>query len=129
MHKKSGFTIIELSLVIVVAILATVLFVTQKEDINRHMRDQQRKAAVNSLYFQLKDAFYPNNKYYPETINPDSLVGVDPEIFTDPGGKNLGEEGSDYIYTSSNCQDNRCQDFELKARLEQEADFTRASRS
>lgn len=128
MKKKSGFTVIEILVVIALAIFATVLFFSQKNSIQQQMRDQERKASINSLYFQLKDVFYKQNNYYPETLTPELLTGIDPEVFTDPNGILLGEAKSNYSYKATNCENNHCQKFELKAKLEKEGDFIRSSR-
>lgn len=128
MKKKSGFTVLELVITIALAILASILFFTQKNDIQQQMRDQERKASINSIYFQLKDVFYKQNNYYPEAITPDLLVGIDPEVFTDPKGVLLNETGSDYSYKATDCEDGHCKRFEVRAKLEKEGDFVKTSR-
>lgn len=123
--NKKGFTVIEISFAIVFLIATMTLFMVQKNDLNRTYRDQQRKTAVNAIYFQLKDVFYRQNGYYPETISPETLKGVDPEIFTDPNGNLLGKEGSNYRYITENCHDNKCTHFKISSSMEKEADFIR----
>ena len=67
MKKKSGFTILELVIVILFASLALVLFFVQKSNMDAMKRDEDRKIAINAMYYALEEGFYTQNKYYPET--------------------------------------------------------------
>lgn len=123
--KKKGFTVIEVMVAILFLIATMTLVIVQKNDIQKTSRDQQRKATVNSIYFHLKDVYYKQNGYYPETITPKTIKGIDPEIFTDPNGILLGKEGSNYRYETENCKDNKCSHFKISSSMEKEADFIR----
>ncbi len=127
MKHKSGFTVIELSVVIIFLALIFGLFFNQKNHLRQVDRDNQRKAAVNAIYFNLTEVYYKKNKYYPEKLTPETLPGVDPQIFTDPQGTLMGEAGSNYNYSTSSCNNNQCQNFKITADLELEEDFTRDS--
>ena len=123
--SKKGFTVIELVFSIVFLLTAFGLFFTQKNDLQKSMRDQQRKTSINSIYFNLKEVYFKQNNYYPETLKPDTLSGIDPRIFTDPNGILMGGEGSNYSYQTSDCKENQCKNFKLSAKMEKEADFIR----
>ena len=92
-------------------------------------RDEQRKTAINAMYYSLEEGFYAQNGYYPQTISDTVLTTMDPELFTDPDGVNLGSEGSTYTYEPADCDDNgHCQEYTLRADLEREDDYIKRSR-
>ena len=128
MKKKSGFTILELAIVILFATLALVLFFIQKANMDAMRRDEDRKIAINAMYYALEEGFYTQNKYYPETISESNLTVMDPALFTDPNGVNLGQEGSNYTYTPANCEDGKCKEYTLRAELEKEEAYIKKSR-
>ena len=128
MKKKDGFTLVELAIVIFFAALALVLFFFQKVNMDAMTRDEQRKTAINAMYYALEEGFYQQNGYYPETISEDNLKVIDPQLFTDPSGINLGSEGSSYTYEAADCEDGKCQEYTLRATLEKEDDYIRRNR-
>lgn len=123
MKRKSGFTVIEILVVIVLTITSAILVLVQKNNAEATMRDRERKIAINAMYFQLTNVFYKQNNYYPEKISPEILNGVDPALFTDPWGTFMGDVGSNYSYQASNCEDSRCQSFKLSSFMEKEAGY------
>ncbi|MDR1032683.1 MAG: type II secretion system GspH family protein [Candidatus Nomurabacteria bacterium] len=125
---KKGFTILELAVVIVVFSLATVLFFFQKADYDAAKRDEQRKVAINAMFYNLEEGFYSENNYYPETINEDNLKAMDPQLFTDPFGTNLGDDSANYRYEPVDCKDQKCASYTLRASMEREDDFIKKSR-
>lgn len=125
----NGFTVIEIIFVAFIAILASIVFFVQKNSIELIAHDNTKKTAINSMYYSLEEVFYAANGYYPQTINSDVLKSVDPSLFKDPSGIAINTTGSDYSYTPSNCTDNKCKKYELKAILENEADFIKNSRN
>ena len=129
MKNKHGFTILELVIVIAFASLALILFFLQKINIEAMERDDDRKTAINAMYYALEEGFYPANGYYPETISPEVLPVIDPNLFTDPFGNNLGKSGSTYTYEAANCEDGRCKEYTLRAILEKEEDYIKRNRS
>lgn len=129
MKKKSGFTVLELIVVIIFASLALILFFLQKANVDAMDRDDQRKTAINAMYYALEEGFFPANGYYPETISEENLTVMDPALFTDPLGINLGSEGSSYIYEAANCEDGKCKEYTLRAFLEKEDDYIKKNRS
>lgn len=128
MKKKAlGFTIIELLFAIIILSVATIVFFTQKHDIEVKARDDQRKTAINAMYYSLEKVFYEQNKYYPESIDSDNLKSMDPSLFADPDNKKIGSEGSSYSYTATNCESGQCKSYTLKASLENESDYSKSS--
>ena len=120
---KKAFTTIEALVAIAFLTVAFVLFSIQKAEIQQKMRDQQRKASINAMYFNLKEVYFKKHGAYPETLKPDSLKGVDPAIFSDPKKVLLG----DYTYQTSNCNNGQCKNFTLSARLEAGDTYTKSS--
>ena len=43
-------------------------------------RDEQRKEALNAMYYALEEGFYAKNGYYPEKISEENLTVMDPSL-------------------------------------------------
>lgn len=120
MNEKKGFTVLELMIVATFATLLLVIFFIQKSNVEAMNRDDDRKTAINAMYYGL-EYFYRQNGYYPDEINEEVLSMIDPQYFTDPFGNNLGIEGSAYSYEVANCNDkNQCREYTLRSTLEKE---------
>ena len=131
MIKKysSGFTVIEIIFVAALAGIVSVIFFVQKNDLKIIANDNLKKTSINAMYYSLEEVYYPTNGYYPQTINSDNLKSVDPNLFTDPNGVKIGDEGSSFTYTPTNCEDNKCKSYTLKAILENEDNYTKTSKN
>ena len=129
MNKKTGFTIIEIIIVAVFASLLLILFFIQKANLDAMERDEDRKIAINAMYYALEEGFYKEHKYYPETISEENIKVIDPSLWTDPNGINLGDPISDYSYTPANCENGHCKEYVLKADLEKEDDYIKSNRN
>lgn len=138
MKKSNGFTVLELIFIIILLGVASVFFFTQKNNVEIASRDEQRKTAINSMYYSLEEVFYKQFGYYPQTIDEKVLPSVDPDLFTDPDGVKIGEprvvDGvttqPDYYYEPVNCSvDGKCKSYTLRALLENEDDFIKESRN
>lgn len=127
--RSAGFTVIELIFVAVIFGLASIFFFTQKHNLEIVARDNTEKTAINAMYYSLEEVYFPANKYYPQTINSDVLRAVDPALFTDPNGKLINTAGSVYTYSPTNCDDNKCTGYTLKAILENEGEYVKYSKS
>lgn len=120
-NTKKGFTLLELTIVGAFAGLLLIIFFVQKANVEAMDRDDRRKVAINAMYYALEEYYYPNNGYYPAEISAEVLPVIDPALFTDPLGTNLGVEGSSYSYEAANCNaQNQCQEFTLRSNLEKE---------
>lgn len=122
MRRQNGFTIIELLVALTLTVIVGVLIVIQKNDIDASHRDDQRKTAVNALYYGLKEGYYPSAKSYPTSINAKTLPYILPESF-----KTIGDEVYKIRYIGLNCRDGSCQGFDIKVKLEKEAEYTKSS--
>ena len=127
--REHGFTVVELLVIIVLIASASVLFFMQKNNISLAARDQERKTAINAMYYSLEEVYYPAHSYYPSAVDTATLPSVDPDLFTDPNGVKLGGQSSDYRYEPTNCVDNKCKSYTLISKLENEADFKKDSRN
>ena len=128
MHKKSGFTIIELIIVIAFLALGTSLFFIQKANLDAMDRDKQRKIAINAMYYSLEESFYVDYGYYPEEVSDQNLKTLDPSLFTDPWGYLINTTGSTYRYEPTSCESGQCTSYILRAMLETEDAFIKRSR-
>lgn len=128
-RTQHGFTIIELLVVIVLALVAAGVFLTQKSSLDAAERDSQRKTAINAMYYSLEEDFYSRNRYYPEHIDSKTLRSMDPALFTDPQGHTLDTALGSYHYDGINCTDGKCKSYSLRATLEKEAEYKKLSRN
>ena len=108
--------------------LLLLLFFVQKSNLDAMGRDDQRKIAINAMYYALEESFYGENGYYPESISEDNIKVIDPALWTDPDGHNLGDAESSYIYTPANCNNGKCKEYTLKAILEKEDTYIKTNR-
>ena len=129
MNTKKGFTILEIIIVAVFASLLLILFFVQKSNIDAMNRDEQRKTAINAMYYALEESFYKDHNYYPETISEENIKVIDPALWTDPSGLNLGDPLSSYSYEPANCSEGKCREYILKAELEKEDTYTKSNRN
>lgn len=128
--SQSGFTVLELIIVIVFLLIVGTVFYVQKRDLEIQARDSQRKTAINAIYYNLEDVYYNTNRAYPQNLTADQLKGLDPSDLKDPEGVAVGEQSSDYSYEPKDCDANgMCKSYTLRADLENEADFVKSSRN
>lgn len=129
MKRKSGFTLLEIIIVAVFATLLLVLFFVQKSNVDAMHRDEQRKEAINAMYYAIEESFYPANGYYPDSISESNIKVIDPALWTDPFGYNLGMEGTSYFYEPANCTEGKCKEYVLRAELEKEDMYIKRNRN
>jgi competence protein ComGC len=123
--SEDGFTVIEIVIFFVILTVLAVFFVLQKMDLESSFADQERKTAINAIYYNLTEIYHPKNDSYPSKIDYDTLIGIDPDLLFDPWDRMIGEVDSDYKYEGLNCDtNNRCKEFRLTAKLEKEEDYT-----
>ena len=129
MKDKKGFTVLELIIVAVFATLLIILFFVQKSNLDAMSRDDDRKTAINAMYYALEESFYKENGYYPETISEENITVIDPALWTDPLGFNLGDSLSSYSYQPANCEQGHCKEYILKAKLKKEDAYVKYNRN
>ena len=127
--KKQGFTILELIIVASFATLALILFFVQKGNLDAFSRDEDRKTAINAMYYALEEGYYKDHGYYPESISEENITVIDPALWTDPLGFNLGDPSSSYSYEPANCNQGHCKEYTLKANLEKEDAYVKYNRN
>lgn len=128
MTYKKGFTILEVIIVAVFASLLLIFFFLQKQNVDAMQRDEQRKTAINAMYYALEEDFYKEHGYYPETISEKNITVIDPALWTDPSGFNLGDVSSSYRYEPADCSDGKCKEYTLRANLEKENVYIKHNR-
>lgn len=129
MKRPHGFTVIELLVAIALIAAASVIFFVQKNNLTIAHQDTERKTAINAMYYTLEEVYYKTNKSYPATINATTLPSVDPALLKDPNGIAIGEAASQYRYEPTDCVNNACKSYTLRATLANEADFIKTSRN
>lgn len=128
MKRSHGFTVIEIIVVILFLSVATTLLLIQKNNLSASQRDDQRKTAINAMYYNLEEVYFEKNGYYPAKIDSKTLRAMDPALFTDPNGVKLNEQDSNYRYAGNNCSNDQCKGYVLEAELEKEATYTKKNR-
>ncbi len=129
MNKQKGFTVIELIVVAMFLIAAGIVLLFQWQKVERENLNNQKKTAINAMYYSLEEGFYKANGYYPEKLTAESLTTMDAELLKDPYGIMIGEADSDYRYEPTDCQDGKCKKYTLRALLDGEEDFVKTSRN
>lgn len=124
MKKTSGLAVIEIVLIVIALGLLGLFIFVQKNSLEVTARDDKRKVAINAMYYSLEKVYYEQNGYYPQTIDETILPSVDPDLFTDPSGTQIGQSQSDYRYEPTDCSTSgHCMGYTLRTTLENEADF------
>lgn len=127
--KQRGFTVIELLVVIIILAAIGLVFWNQFNNVEVASRDNTRRTAINAMYYDLEDVFYAKNHYYPKNINDKNLTAMDKDLLSDPWGIPVGDSDSDYRYEPTNCTGEKCKGYNLRAVMENEADFVKTSRN
>lgn len=139
---QSGFTIVELLIVIVViGILATLVY-NSYSGVQARTRDTKRLNDLSATAVQL-EFFYSDNNAYPNASQltdttsggwvETNLKGFDKSALKDPKGVMVNASGSTYTYTvlPSGCTgstgETPCTSFTLTADMEKQADVTKNS--
>ena len=134
-RKQSGFTIVELLIVIVVIGILAALVVTTFAGIQRKARNTERETDIKAIHGQL-EAFFAQENRYPTldelndaTFRTNNLKGLDAQAFQDPKGNSTTVAGApsatQYGYDTSpdNCTADgsgagNCSGYTLTANLE-----------
>lgn len=140
-RKQSGFTIIELLIVIIVIGILATLVITTFSGIQRNARNRAREADINAIHSQL-EYYYGQNNVYPTLANLNdatwrdaNLQGLDSEALQDPQGEAAtlaGEAAAgtySYVVTPTDCNNagTDCTGYTLTATYEGEGTFTKNS--
>lgn len=139
MKRNTGFTVIELIFVVLLLGVASVIFFVQKHNIETTARDNQRKTAINAMYYGLEEIYFKEHSSYPRTVDEKTLPFIDPESLTDPDGVKIGQTAveidgtsypvsSSYSYEGTDCIDTKCKSYTLRTTLENEDDFVKTNR-
>lgn len=128
MKRQRGFTVIEILIAIIFLAFAGTLFYVQKRGLEVASRDNDRKVAINAMYYNLEEVYYPAHSSYPKAISAANLKAMDPELFKDPNSVAVGDQTSNYRYEPSGCVVDVCQSYSLRTILEAEADFIKTAR-
>lgn len=127
-HTHNGFTVIEILFVVVFVGIASIVFFMQRQNVEIAAQDNTRKTAINAMYYSLEEVFYAEHSYYPATLSAETLPSVDPALFTDPMGHAFTDSQSNYHYQATNCTNDKCKSYTLRASLVNEADYVKTSR-
>lgn len=138
-RKQSGFTIVELLIVIVVIGILAAIVITTFTGVQKKGRDADRKSDINAIYSQVEVYFAQEGKYpslnqmnnsatAPSTATwrADNLKGLSDDALTDPKGSSATlvatAAANSYAYaaTPANCDNatTDCTGFTLTATLE-----------
>lgn len=147
--RTSGFTVIELLVVVTILAVASLLFFYQKNSLQTANLDERRKTAINAIYYNLEEVYHPKNGYYPAELTSSNLSAVDPALLTDTHGvkiddkmdtaslddatkealKNSDTRLSEYVYEPLNCDnEGKCKSYTLRVTLANEAEYVKKSR-
>jgi prepilin-type N-terminal cleavage/methylation domain-containing protein len=101
LRKESGFTIIELLIVIaIIGILAT-LVLTNFQGAQAKGRDTVRKSDMNSIYQKLEEYYNENGGYPDGALDDTVLAGIDTGALTDEDGDAIQYTGGFILGTTA----------------------------
>lgn len=138
--KQSGFTIVELLIVIVVIGILAAIVITTFTGVQKKGRDADRKSDINSMYGQVEVYFAEQGKYptldnmNDSTFRSASMKGLSDDALTDPKGSGATLVGTPaansyaYAVTPAGCDNvggNDCLGFTLTATLESGGTFAK----
>lgn len=140
-RKQSGFTIIELLIVIIVIGILATLVITTFSGIQRNARNRAREADINALHSQIEYYYGQNNKYPTLAQLNDAawraanLKGLDAEALLDPQGTASTLVASpvagsySYVVTPTDCNNagTDCTGYTLTATYEGGGTFVKNS--
>jgi len=135
-RKQTGFTIVELLIVIVVIGILAAIVITTFTGVQKKGRDADRKSDINSLYSQV-EVYFAENSRYPTlanlndaTFRGDNMQGLSADALEDPSGTagltatvpaaNSTTYQYAYVASPTDCNntDEDCTGFTLTANLE-----------
>lgn len=140
-RKQSGFTIVELLIVIVVIGILAALVVTTFSGIQKKARDSERQTDIKAVHGQV-EAYYAQNGKYPTLANLNdsvwvtaNLKGLDSSALHDPKGTATPVAAAaaasvySYAVTPAGCDNTTtdCTAYTLTATLEGGGTFARTS--
>lgn len=142
-RKQSGFTIVELLIVIVVIGILAALVITTFTGIQQRARNTERETDIRAIHSQL-EAFFAQQGYYPTRddlndadgdVRTEDMRGLSADAFTPPGSSatalaatpSLGATGA-YAYAPTGCTGSECEGYTLTADMEGDTpNYTRES--
>ena len=141
-RKQSGFTIVELLIVIVVIGILAAIVITTFTGVQKKGRDADRKSDINAIYSQVEVYFAQEGKYptldnmnnvSPTTFRADEMKGLSDDALTDPKGTGptlvAAPAANSYAYTvtPAGCDNSAtdCTGFTITATLEAGGTFAK----
>lgn len=136
LRRKSGFTIIEVIVVIAIIGILTTIGIIAFNKYRTDARDSQRKAQITVISQALEKYFNANGEYpgctsmtaSPSTISSNTLVGIDTSVFVAPGssltnsitcGTPSTPDYFGYIGTGASCASgSACESYTLQYKSE-----------
>lgn len=85
---QSGFTIIELLIVIAVIAILALLTINNYQGVQAKGRDTTRISDINNIHSKLEE-YYNDNSGYPSTFTATTFPGIDAESLKDPKGQEI----------------------------------------
>ena len=133
-RASSGFTIVELLIVIVIIGILAALVVTTYSGIQQKARNTERKTDINAVHGQV-EAYNAQFGYYPTLANVNDanfrsqfMKGLDPAALADPsnpGSQQMCGAAAtgcySYVVSPANCDNtagNLCSSYVMTAKLE-----------
>lgn len=88
MNRNQGFTIVEISVVlIVIGLIVSTVFIFIPDAAVR-AEDKERQSDIDTMHARLEE-YYQDTGAYPSAITASSFARLDPEVLVDPSGQTI----------------------------------------
>lgn len=91
--NQSGFTIIELLIVIAVIAILALITINQYQGVQAKARDTKRITDISNIKDKLEE-YYNENSGYPSQVSVANLPGMDAETIKDPKGVEIANNSA-----------------------------------
>lgn len=91
--NQSGFTIIELLIVIAVIAILALITINQYQGVQAKARDTKRVTDISNIKDKLEE-YYNENSGYPSQVSVSNLPGMDAETIKDPKGVEIANNSA-----------------------------------
>ena len=123
--KQNGFSLATSIIGLTIILITLIVGWTEYSLWQARQADTHDKTSLNGLQSYLEKIYYAQNSTYPSIITSPMLEILKEEQRVDSDGVPLGSQASRVRYEPTNCLNDACKSYELRALLQNEPDFVK----